>query len=100
MRDPRKVDEYGKLAWKDEKLRLDAFAEELKSEGNPKVYFVISIIGKDTSQIFKKHSEKIEKYLMEKHKISKGRVIINSRVGLDFQLQIWILPIDSRKWCR
>ncbi len=91
-KDPARFDEYGKILWREEKIRISEAAKALKDNKDLMIFFRIQIKEKKYSQIFKIKKVRIEKYLIESHKISKDRIKIMF-VGNDENLtDIWLMP--------
>lgn len=66
-------DIFGKMSWKDEKLRLDDFAKGLKIEKD-RVGFIVLQFDKNTTQDQKrKRMSRITAYLVKTKKIEKDR---------------------------
>lgn len=97
---PRVLDDYGKLSWRDERLRLESVITELKNADDARALFIISATSKTGSQSFKNISTKIRKYLIEKRKISKERISFEFAGRGEKNVRIYVLPMDPSKWCR
>lgn len=90
---PLKFDDYNKISWSKEKLILDRVANGLEEDENMIAIFRITIAAKNSTQIFKVKSKRIEKYLMEKHKIPKGRIKVVLSGNEENRTEIYLIPI-------
>lgn len=92
--DPR-IDEYVKLSWRDERLRLESVAVELVNNDKSMAYFIVNTNEKRYSQMLKIRETKIRKYLFEKYKISKERIRLVYGGKGNYRTSVWIIPIDA-----
>lgn len=90
-----RIDEYGKLSWRDERIRLETVANELVNDNKKMAYFIVNTNEKRYSQMLKIREAKIRKYLFEKHKISKERIRLVYGGKGNYRTTVWITPIDA-----
>jgi hypothetical protein len=86
---PLKIDEYGKVPFKNEKFRLDIVGSELNNDKEINAMFIFSGTKREINQFLKYHSVNISKYLMQKYKISKDRIVFAYDVG-EYQIGVWL----------
>lgn len=86
-----KFDEYEKVSWSEEKTKLDYIGDTIGQDKEIYVFFRFQITAKKYLQIAKIRSNKIEKYLIEKHKISKDRIKIRLEIGLNNMTEIYFV---------
>ncbi|HRH44791.1 MAG TPA: hypothetical protein PKY82_24345 [Pyrinomonadaceae bacterium] len=91
----KKLDEYGKISWRNEKKKLDEVANVIKSDNDLTLIFRIQIVAKNSSQIFKINSTRIEKYLTVKHKIPKRRIKIVFGGNKENQTEIYFNVVGT-----
>lgn len=92
---PRIIEDYGKILWRDEKVKLDNIAIELKNDDNSMVYFIFWTNKKVTSKTIKTQLTKIETYLTNKHKITKSRIKLTVAQSNDYRQMVYLIPIVS-----
>lgn len=92
---PIAVDDYAKLSFRDEKLRLDNVALELKNNKDYKdhtAYFLIYLPEEDKIETVKSRISRITNYLTKTHKIPKEKiVIVNGGSGI-YRTVIYLYP--------
>lgn len=89
---PRVIDDYGKLSWQDEKARLESVVVELANDKDVVAYFVVQTKEKARFRALKIREEKIKKFLFEKHKIAKNRLIFVDAGSGESNTRIYIIP--------
>jgi hypothetical protein len=93
--DPRKVDEYGKLRWGDERARLDNFGIEVRNDPEAVGYIVgyggrRSHHGEAASRI-----ERAKRYLATVRDIDASRLVtIDGGYREELTVELWALPKD------
>lgn len=90
-----RIDEYVKLSWRDERVRLESVAVELVNNDKAMAYFIVNTNEKRYSQMLKIRETKIRKYLFEKYKISKERIRLVYGGKGNYRTSVWIIPIDA-----
>lgn len=90
-----KVDDYVKITWRDEIVRLESIANELVNNDKSMAYFIVNTNEKSYSQMLKIREVKIRKYLFEKYKISKKRIRLVCGGKGNYRTTVWIIPIDA-----
>jgi hypothetical protein len=92
---PRVLDEYGKLLWRDEKIRLDSALKELTDTSDFFLLFHVHKSQKDSSTKLKNHLRKIAKHITEFRKISKEKVkfVIDDETSSHYFVRIYLIPL-------
>ena len=96
IRDPVKIDEYGRIAWSDEKARLDNAAIYLQREP---ANFVLYLVGHDGRRAcigeIKARVLRAKNHPVDKRGILSSRVVsIDGGYRDEQMVEIWLLPRD------
>ena len=96
--DPRKFDEYSKLAWSDEKARLDNAALSLQRESRGLVMFLVAYAGREACVgEAEKRNTLAKNNLVNRRHVSPNRILLMDSGYEDKPLvEIWILPRDVK----
>lgn len=90
----RKIDEYGKLRWSDEKARLDNFATELKSTPDGVGYIICygGRVGYEGEA--QRRCDRARDYISNRRSIEGSRIItVNGGFKEDLTVELWIEPL-------
>ena len=97
-KDPMKIDEYGKISFRKEKIKLNVVAIALNKEKEIRASFIFYVSKKNRNLALKIRQANILKYLTVKHKISKGRIeFVDGGFG-DYKTDIWLQPTVNYKY--
>jgi hypothetical protein len=89
----RKFDEYGNIAFNDEKARLDNFAIEL--QGNPDAMGYIIAYGGRRARVneAQARANRAKDYLVNTRQIDSGRIVtVDGGHREDLTVELWIVP--------
>jgi hypothetical protein len=89
---PLLIEEYGKISFTKEKVKLDYVADELAKNEAASVYFIIYSTDREKPDVLEARQANIEKYLMEKHKIPRNRIVFVLADSDAYLTKIFIVP--------
>ncbi|HEY0545689.1 MAG TPA: hypothetical protein VGC91_09960 [Pyrinomonadaceae bacterium] len=88
-------DEYGSLAFRDEKARLSNFAIELDNNPGAQGY-IIAYAGRRRRNRTRRHLHRVKDYLIKRHEIDDGRVVtIDGGYRDKSSVELWIVPTGA-----
>ncbi|MBX7174926.1 MAG: hypothetical protein K1X72_28375, partial [Pyrinomonadaceae bacterium] len=90
---PIPIEEYNKISWSSEKIKLDEVVKILRNNYSSTLVFRIFLNTKNYQQTFKLKSARIIKYLTEKYKISNDRIRIVLEKNRENLTEVWLIPI-------
>ncbi len=98
--DPRKFDEYGTLAWSDEKARLDNAAITLQRESPDIVMFLVAYAGRHACiGEARNRNVRAKNYLVAKRGVAPNQIVLMDGGYQNKPLvEIWILPRDVKPY--
>ncbi|MFL6282866.1 MAG: hypothetical protein ACJ74Q_06825 [Pyrinomonadaceae bacterium] len=90
---PRKIDEYGKIVWSDEKARLDNFARELKSTPDG-IGYIICYGGRvGRAGEAQRRCRRATDFVVGRYRIKSSRVVAtDGGFKEDLTVELWIEP--------
>lgn len=91
----RKMDEYGRLSWKDEKERLKNVAIETKNDPDSMLILIFFLPSKENLKNFKFRLTRIGKFLTEFQGIDKDRIRFLFKYDDYYGTEIQILPMSN-----
>lgn len=91
----RKIDEYERLYWRDEKYRLKNAAIETKNDPDSMAIFIFFIPSKENLRNFKLRLTRIGKYLTETENIAKERIRFVFGGYGNYRTNINLLPMSD-----
>ncbi len=92
---PRKFDEYGNIAFEDEKARLDNVAMQAKMEPTSQVYLIAYAGRRARVGEAEAKAARAKKYLVEGNGLDAERVItIDGGYREDLTVEVWIRPAN------
>jgi hypothetical protein len=92
----RKLDEYGKLAAKDENARLDNFAIELQNDPTAQGYVIAYGGRKSPAGEAKKMAASAKDYLVKKRNLDAQRVMsIDGGLREEPIIELWLVPSEA-----
>jgi hypothetical protein len=86
----RKVDEFGKLANDDVRLRLDGFFNELNADPTSKGYIIITATAKEGARL-----EKLMNNHISFRSFDSTKITIVTRDGAETNVQFWVVPAGA-----
>lgn len=89
----RKFDEYGPIAFKDEKARLDNFAIQLENEPGSQAYIIAYDKRNDKAQA---RADRARTYLVSKRGIDSDRIkVVDGGARINSEVELWIAPTGA-----
>jgi len=97
---PRKFDEYGRIAWSDEKARLANAASTLQRGAADIVIFLVAYAGRYACVgEAEKRNRRAKNYLVTKRKVSPNRIVLlDGGYQEESVVEIWVLPGDMKPY--
>ncbi len=92
---PIQLDEYGKLSFIKEKIKLNTFTNEFTKRENSNIYFLIYLTNKQKRSEINLRTVKIQKYLIETQKIAKDRIFFVFSESNVYLTKIYLVPFSS-----
>jgi hypothetical protein len=90
---PRKFDEYGNIAFNDEKARLDNFAIELQNEPGSQGYIIAYGGRRARANEAQARADRAKDYLVNTRGIDSGRLVtVDGGYKEDLTVELWIVP--------
>ena len=87
---PRKFDEYGNIAFNDEKARLDNYAIQLQNEPGTQGYIIAYGTCEGEGQ---RRADRAKDYLVNTRGIDAGRLVtIDGGCRADLTVELWVVP--------
>lgn len=93
---PPMIDEYGKLTWDEEKLRLISAAKQIKASPDRRLMIVVFFPKYLSSAQKNDRISNIEKYLISEHKLSQENIHIMEGSEGVFNTRIYLILDKSR----
>jgi hypothetical protein len=94
---PRKVDEYGKLAPKDEEARLDNFVSELQTDPSAQGYILAYGAQASRAGDSQKAADKAIDYLVNKRRLDRSRLVtVTGGTREQPTVELWIVPAGAQ----
>ncbi|HEV2862776.1 MAG TPA: hypothetical protein VGX48_17300 [Pyrinomonadaceae bacterium] len=91
---PRKIDEYGRIRWSDERARLDNAAIEIQSDPTLQCYFVCYDGRVARAGEARRRCQRAANYIVRRHGIARERVL-TMEGGFREQLTVEIWPVPA-----
>ena len=85
-------EEYGKISFTKEKMKLDNVADELAKNEAASIYFIIYSTDREKPAVLEARQANIEKYLVEKHEIPRNRIVFVLADSDAYLTKIFIVP--------
>lgn len=93
---PRKFDEYGNIAFNDEKARLDNFAIQLQNEPGSQGYIIAYGGRKGRAGEAQARADRAKNYLVNTRGIDSGRLVtVDGGYREDLTVELWIVPTGA-----
>jgi hypothetical protein len=92
----RKFDEYGNIAFNDEKARLDNFAIELQNNPGAQGYIIAYGGRKARANEAQARADRAKDYLVNTRQIDSGRIVtVDGGYREDLTVELWIVPTGA-----
>ncbi len=89
----RKFDEYGNIAFNDEKARLDNFAIELQNDPGAQGYIIAYSGRRARANEAQSRADRAKDYLVNMRQIDSGRIVtVDGGAREDLTVELWIVP--------
>jgi len=93
---PRKFDEYGNIAFNDEKARLDNFAIQLQNEPGAQGYIIAYGGRRGRTGEAQARADRAKDYLVNTRGLDPGRVVtVDGGYREDLTVELWIVPTGA-----
>jgi hypothetical protein len=90
---PRKFDEYGNIAFNDEKARLDNFAIELQNDPGAQGYIIAYSGRRARANEAQARADRAKDYLVNTRGIDAGRIVtVDGGAREELTVELWIVP--------
>ncbi len=92
----RKFDEYGNIAFNDEKARLDNFAIELQNNPGAQGYIIAYAGRRARTGEAQSRADRAKDYLVNTRQIDSGRIVtVDGGYKEDLTVELWIVPTGA-----
>lgn len=92
----RKFDEYGNIAFNDEKARLDNFAIELQNNPGAQGYIIAYAGRRARTGEAQSRADRAKDYLVNNRQIDSGRIVtVDGGYREDLTVELWIVPTGA-----
>lgn len=92
----RKFDEYGNIAFNDEKARLDNFAIELQNNPGAQGYIIAYAGRRARENEAQSRADRAKDYLVNNRQIDSGRIVtVDGGNREDLTVELWIVPTGA-----
>jgi hypothetical protein len=93
---PRKIDEYGRIEFNDEKARLDNFAIELQNNPTAQGYIIAYGGRRGRAGEAQARADRAKNYLVNERGIDSSRIVtLDGGYREDFTVELWIVPTGA-----
>lgn len=90
---PIPIEEYEKISWSNEKIKLDEVVKILRDNYSSTLVVRIFLNTKNHRQAFKIKSARIIKYLTEQRKIPKDKIRVAFGGNEKYLIEVWLIPM-------